>query len=201
MKTITLLAALTATTLSSSAATFIVTGGTTSVDLDDATLASIGWSVTGASNTVTPAAGFDVGFEILGSSDFSYEDSPFSINGGNIFHVGTVSLSSDGTSVPAMTVSVGDFTIDSSLNVIDTATTSAALFTASAQSVQTPSPGALIVSGDLLISDALSNVLVGDSSLSGADAGDFQVNAVPETSSAALAGLGMLGLALRRRRG
>ncbi|MGF1484609.1 MAG: hypothetical protein ACFBZ8_09625 [Opitutales bacterium] len=181
---------------------FSVSDGTTSVDLDDDLLASIGWSVTGAFDTVTPAAGFDVGFDILETSTFNYDENPFAINFGEITHVGTVTLSSDGTSAPAGDVTVGNFTIDSGLNIIDTATTGAALFTGSPTFVDSTSvPGQLIVEGDLLITEALSNVLVGNTSLAGTDAGNFQVNAIPEPSTYFLGGLAiMTGVIIRRMR-
>lgn len=184
----------------SPAATFSVGAGTTSVGLDTDLLATIGWSVTGASGTVTPAAGFDVGFDILPGSDFSYDDDPFAINGGSIFHSGTVELTSDGTSTPAGSVSVGNFTIDSSLSVIDTFTTGAALFSAGSPVVDADTPGQLQVTGDLLITDALSTTLVGNTSLTGTDAGDFRVDAVPEPSASILLGGAALALMARRRR-
>jgi hypothetical protein len=111
-----------------------------------------------------------------------------------------VTITSDGSSAPAGSLEVGNFTITSALEVIDTFATSAILFNASPVSVNDSTPDNLIVTGDLLISGALSNALVGNDSLIGLDAGDFRVAGVPEPSSLLLSGVAGLLLFGRRRR-
>jgi hypothetical protein len=68
-------------------------GGTTSVFLDTATLASVGLELSGANTPGRPASSdFLVGFPILPSTDFKYAASPFAPVSGTIRHTGTVSF-------------------------------------------------------------------------------------------------------------
>jgi hypothetical protein len=196
--------------LSSSLSAFVVTDGTTSVNLD---LSAVDWSISSANATATAATGFAVGFDILPSSTFDYDTGPV-VNSGVIAHSGTVTLQYDGSgplTTPVGTfnngdlLEVGEFDITSALTVDDTfATTGTALFDASPTSGPTVSAsGDLDLAGDLLANDTLSQVLLGtgDTSISGADVGDFQIAAVPEPSTyVAILGLAAAALVIARRR-
>ncbi len=169
----------------------VVNSGATSVFLDTATLqAAANLVVSSINSTATPAAGaFQAGFEILGSSDFVFnEDGGLTPIDGTIKHEGTVGFNGD-------SITVGDFDIKFDadrigattsgfyvVNTVDGALDDLILF-------DVGNPGGLaigasnldIFDADLLVSAEFAAVLqdlgFAAADLTGADVGDAQVNA------------------------
>ncbi len=164
-----------------------VSGGVTSVFLDPIVLAVAGLEIEGAANTVQPADGpFQVGFAITEATDFEFTtDGGLSPLGGSIEHEGTVVL---GFLASDATVTVGDFTIGfdaarasdkaSGFFVADTFSGLGILFDVGAPGLLEVGESTLSVAdADLLVSPEFA-ALLGNSALTGADAGDAQIDAM-----------------------
>jgi hypothetical protein len=199
------------------AAAFQLTSGTTSVNLNTTVLSSVGLNLTGSANTVAPAPGFLVGFQITPppATTFNFESAPGSglvqpPFTGLIRHTGTVTF--NGGTAGALTV--GNFAIGFDTNrvggprsgffVRDTVTTNAILFDlGSPVTAFNQSNLSLAVSGNLLVSPELSGVL-GNAQLAGANVGaaNISATAVPEplTILGTLLGGGFVSAAQRKQR-
>lgn len=204
----------------STAAIVEVSGGATSVDLDTATLASVGLNLTGANPTAPAAPNFAVGFDITGRTagvlptTFTYDSDAFAPFAGTIEHTGTVEFNGGG-------LVVGDFTIGFDGNRVDGGTGASGFFVASNTAslgpagidailfdvggpIPTTSTSSLTITGSeptggaaLLVSPELAGVL-GNAALTGATVGSARVDAIPEPSTSLL-GLLALPVLLRRR--
>lgn len=169
----------------------VVNSGTTSVFLDTATLeAAASLIVSSINSTGTPAAGaFQAGFNILGTSDFTFnQDGGITPIAGTIQHEGTVGFNGD-------SIIVGDFDINFDADRVS-ATTSGFYVTNTVDGVlkdlvlfDVGNPGGLNIGGgdldilgaDLLVSAEFAQVLIdvnlATANLTGADVGDAQINA------------------------
>lgn len=171
------------------ATTFEVDSGVTSVFLDLPLLESgAGLFLTGTENTVDPAEDpFQVGFNILPETDFSFSDEGgFTFLGGTIEHEGTITFNDS--------VTVGDFSIGfnadriddttaaSGFFVQDTATLGAVLFDLT-NVVPELAGDAATLNGDLLVSPEFADFL-GDASLTGVEVGAAQTNATVAEATA-----------------
>lgn len=107
-------------TAAQAASPYFVTGGTTSLTLDNPALTGLGLTYSGSSGTVVPAAGFDYGFNILSPSSnpgavgtsftFDYAGA-FVPTGGTIEHTGSLQYDVDPALALLSPFEIGDFSI------------------------------------------------------------------------------------------
>jgi hypothetical protein len=197
-----------------------VVGGQTSVLLDAELLESAaGLTISGVSSDVivpgnlgTDSVAFDINSRSatapLLPTTFSYDSDDFLTTfSGTIEHLGSVFFNTD-------TVEVGNFTIgfdagrtptNSGFFVESTVGVAAILFDV-APTLLDPTATSLTIAGDLLVSAEFAGFL-GDTALTGADVGDFRVEAnaqangqVPVPATLALFTLGLVGIGYRQRR-
>ncbi|MEC9373466.1 MAG: PEP-CTERM sorting domain-containing protein [Planctomycetota bacterium] len=208
------------TAATASAGVVDVTGGQTSVLLDTATLeaaASLELSSVSAEVIAPGALGPDsVAFPINSRSasslptTFSYDPDNFLTTfSGTIEHTGVVRFNAD-------SVEVGNFTIGydaaragtlggaaSGFFVQSTAGVAAILFDIENPTTLEATDSNLNIAANLLVSPEFGQFLFDNafssSNLAGADVGDALVNAIPAPGTLAVAGLGALALARRRR--
>ncbi len=209
-------------------ATYQVESGVTSLSIDASALEvleSLGLSFNSANNTVTPANGFDFGFDILPRSStflgtdftFNYDDvtgvlSPLS---GTIEHVGSLLFDVDTEQLTLFSpLEIGNFSIgfDNGFSIRDTFTTGLPLFdlAVNANPVLEDNKDLEIANVDVLLSqefaDLLTNYVGSDLSeqLAGTVVGQAQISAnvskVPEPGSVvAILAAASSALAFRRR--
>jgi hypothetical protein len=187
-----------------SAATFRIGDGKTSVFLDTALLESAaGLALTGTSSDVLPpiSDSFLVGFQITSETDFTFsDDNGFTYLGGSIEHTGSVTFNN--------AISVGNFSIGFDANrvggslsgffVQDKLTTNAILFDI-ANVVPTLANGNATIAGDLLVSQEFASFLSNDG-LAGALIGSAQTDAAAVPEPTTMAGIALAGSALLARR-
>ena len=197
-----------------------VIGGQTSVLLDaellesaaGLTISSVSSDVIVPGNLGTDSVAFDINSRSatapLLPTTFSYDSDDFLTTfSGTIEHLGSVFFNTD-------TVEVGNFTIgfdagrtptNSGFFVESTVGVAAILFDV-APTLLDPTATSLTIAGDLLVSAEFAGFL-GDTALTGADVGDFRVEAnaqangqVPVPATLALFTLGLVGIGYRQRR-
>jgi hypothetical protein len=209
-------------------ATYQVESGVTSLSIDASALEvleSLGLSFNSANNTVTPANGFDFGFDILPRSStflgtdftFNYDDvtSVLSPLSGTIEHVGSLLFDVDTEQLTLFSpLEIGNFSIgfDEGFSIRDTFTTGLPLFdlAVNANPVLEDNKDLEIANVDVLLSqefaDLLTNYVGSDLSeqLAGTVVGQAQISAnvskVPEPGSVvAILAAASSALAFRRR--
>lgn len=209
-------------------ATYQVESGVTSLSIDESALEvleSLGLSFNSANNTVTPANGFDFGFDILPRSStflgtdftFNYDDatSVLSPLSGTIEHVGSLLFDVDTEQLTLFSpLEIGNFSIgfDEGFSIRDTFTTGLPLFdlAVNANPVLEDNKDLEIANVDVLLSqefaDLLTNYVGSDLSeqLAGTVVGQAQISAnvskVPEPGSVvAILVAASSALAFRRR--
>jgi hypothetical protein len=209
-------------------ATYQVESGVTSLSIDASALEvleSLGLSFNSANNTVTPANGFDFGFDILPRSStflgtdftFNYDDvtSVLSPLSGTIEHVGSLLFDVDTEQLTLFSpLEIGNFSIgfDNGFSIRDTFTTGLPLFdlAVNANPVLEDNKDLEIANVDVLLSqefaDLLTNYVGSDLSeqLAGTVVGQAQISAnvskVPEPGSVvAILAAASSALAFRRR--
>lgn len=209
-------------------ATYQVESGVTSLSIDESALEvleSLGLSFNSANNTVTPANGFDFGFDILPRSStflgtdftFNYDDatSVLSPLSGTIEHVGSLLFDVDTEQLTLFSpLEIGNFSIgfDEGFSIRDTFTTGLPLFdlAINANPVLEDNKDLEIANVDVLLSqefaDLLTNYVGSDLSeqLAGTVVGQAQISAnvskVPEPGSVvAILVAASSALAFRRR--
>ncbi len=209
-------------------ATYQVESGVTSLSIDASALEvleSLGLSFNSANNTVTPANGFDFGFDILPRSStflgtdftFNYDDvtSVLSPLSGTIEHVGSLLFDVDTEQLTLFSpLEIGNFSIgfDNGFSIRDTFTTGLPLFdlAVNANPVLEDNKDLQIANVDVLLSqefaDLLTNYVGSDLSeqLAGTVVGQAQISAnvskVPEPGSVvAILAAASSALAFRRR--
>lgn len=212
--------------LASGQAVYGVSSGTTSISLDEAAVLSLGYAVTGSSGTVNPIGGQQFGFDILSElSDFVFtigENQEAVVQSGLLSHSGWIELDDDADSSNGI-ISLGNFEIGvdqerasdtvSGAFVRDTLGTNSIVFDIKPIDLNQVNPSSdgesfTLATSDLLVSPELYALLgspdgVAPGDFLGSiriDAQAFQLNAVPEPSSALLACVGGLFVFLRRRR-
>jgi len=192
-------------------ATYQVESGVTSLSIDESALEvleSLGLSFNSANNTVTPASGFDFGFDILPrSSTFLGTDFTFNYDGatsvlsplsGAIEHVGSLVFDVDTEQLTLFSpLEIGNFSIgfDEGFSIRDTFTSGLPLFdlAVNANPVLEDNKDLQIANVDVLLSqefaDLLTNYVGSDLSeqLAGTVVGQAQISAnvskVPEPGS------------------
>lgn len=199
-----------------------IQSGTSSVTLHKAALDTLGYTVVGQADTVTPVVGYDAGFSIDTTTNaedmFMFTADPaFTPGMGIIEHVGTFNL---GTALlPEGALSLGNFVIAFDQERL-TAANSGFFVTDGADldnqilfDVGNPSSNVFngtewhFIDSDLFLANEFATFL-GQPALSGQDFGDLRIDAltleksgkVPEPSTALLSGLGAFVLLFRRRR-
>jgi hypothetical protein len=194
-----------------------VNGGVTSVNLDFAALQSAASLEILSVNDAVPAApGFAAGFTITTDSPFTFDATEFAPLGGSISHTGSLTFQIVNTTD---TVTVGNLDIgfdagraggnNSGFFVSDTISGLGILFDVGAPDLDSfiASNQAFFAWADLFVSPEFAGFLqtagLAQTNLAGAAIGSAQIDAavIPEPSTVALlAGLGVLGLVLYRRR-
>jgi hypothetical protein len=198
-----------------------LTGGTTSVTLDNAQLTGLGLTFSSSSGTVAPASGYSYGFGILppssnpsavGSSfTFNYDGGLLTPVGGSIEHTGSLSYSVAPTLALGSPFEIGDFGIGFDgvgFNVTDNYSTGTPLFNLAVNPANAILNGSnLSIAGSLLVSSELNDILENASgnfnlNLTGTTIGSAQINATAAaipTPALLPAVVGFLGAALKRR--
>lgn len=204
------------------ASPYQLTGGVTSVTLDNSQLAGLGLTFSSQSGTVAPASGYSYGFGILppssssslvGSSfTFDYDGGFFTPVGGSIEHTGSLSYAVAESLSLLSPLEIGDFGIGFDgvgFSVVDNYSTNTPLFNLAVDPASAVLNGAnLTLTGSLLVSSELNEILENasgnfDLNLTGAAIGSAQVNgtaaAIP-TPALLPAVVGFLGAAWAKRR-
>lgn len=199
-----------------------IASGTTSVNLDLDLLKSVGLTLKSASGTVTPASGFQVGFDILppsGDSNilgsgftFSYDDATkeFTPLSGTIEHSGSVLFDVDTTKLAVFSpLELGNFSIgyDGGFSITDKFSTGLPLFDLALTSPPTfDGKNFQLANAELRVSQAFSDILdnySGTNSTKGLKVGTAQIDArtVPEPGSVvAILTAASLALGVGKRR-
>lgn len=169
-----------------------IISGTTSVNLDFTALeTAASLQLSSVDNTSLPAAPFPAGFAITSSTPLEYNADPFSLVGGSIDHLGSVTFTIVGTE---NTVEVGDFTIgfdgsrategNSGYFVEDTISGLGILFDVAAPDTLVATPDGILIEGILRVSPEFAAYLttnnLATTDLTGVDIGSAQVNASTE---------------------
>jgi len=197
-----------------------VVGGQTSVLLDTALLESAaGLTLSGISDDVIAPGNLgddSVAFGINSRSatapllptTFSYDSDDFLTTfSGTIEHLGSVFFNADAVEVGNFTIGfdAGRTPTNSGFFVESTVGVAAILFDV-APTLLDPTATSLTIAGDLLVSAEFAGFL-GNSDLTGADVGDFRVEAnaqadagVPLPTTLALFALGLIGFGYQQRR-
>ncbi len=196
------------------AASVAVLGGQTSVALDLETLSAVGLDLSSvSSDVIAPGAlgGGSVAFAInppdaaapAFPTTFTYDSDGFAPFSGTIEHTGSVFFNADSTEVGNFRIGfdagrvaagISGFFVESTVGV------AAILFDVADPSSLIADAIALEIAAALLVSPEFAGFL-GDSMLAGAVVGEalVQGSAIPEPTTAFLLGMGILGLATRRR--
>ncbi|MGK0186480.1 MAG: hypothetical protein ACI9R3_002263 [Verrucomicrobiales bacterium] len=187
---------------------YAIHSGTTSIRLAPAFLASAGLSVATVTDTATAAAGFEAGFDILDSTDFTFEiDSGFMPLAGAIRHSGSVQLDQGGLGIFA----VGNFVIADGGATLGKLEMFDSFF--GTKLFEIDNPASVTVTGndfafgdsDLIVTDEFAGFLQ-NLGLAGQVAGQLRIDGlatatpVPEPHSALLTGIGLVLLMWRRQR-
>ncbi|MBW4546408.1 MAG: PEP-CTERM sorting domain-containing protein [Symplocastrum torsivum CPER-KK1] len=209
-------------------ATYQVESGVTSLSIDASALEvleSLGLSFNSANNTVTPASGFDFGFDILPRSStflgtdftFNYDDatSVLSPLSGTIEHVGSLLFDVDTEQLTLFSpLEIGNFSIgfDNGFSIRDTFTTGLPLFdlVVNANPVLEDNKDLQVANVDVLLSQEFADLLTNyegselSEQLAGTVVGQAQISAnvskVPEPGSVvAVLVAASSALAFRRR--
>jgi len=205
--------------------TYQIASGTTSLSLDVNLLESLGLSFSSATDTVTPATGFDFGFGILPPSSnlsvlgtdftFSYDDatSAFTPLSGTLEHSGSLLFNVDTNKLTLFpTLEIGNFSIgfDGGFYIRDSFSTGLRLFDLAVNSNPVLNGTSLQISNvNVLISQEFADLLTNyanpelSANLAGTVVGQAQIDAttVPEPGSVlAILTAASAALAVNRRR-
>jgi hypothetical protein len=192
---------------------YSIESGVTSISLSKPAFASLGFTITGMMDTVTPAAGYDTGLEISTTTKakdrFCFTLDPFLPGEGIIEHTGTIQFEGG--------ISIGNFEVafdssrvgvaNSGFFITDRADLAGEiLFDIGSSAADTIDATEFTIGdSDLLVAPEFASFL-GSGGFAGTDVGDFRVDAlvqlktVPEPSTALLTLVGGIFLVFRRKR-